>query len=89
LADKVAIALLSMEENNQVTKLAGIKGWDIARNYQPIHDLYRDLRLGPYRKIAHKHFEDVWVKYWPTITSFMLLLLGLCGFLFCGERNSQ
>ncbi len=72
LADKDAIALLSMEGNNQATKLAGIKGWDIARNYQPVHDLYRDLRLGPYRKIAHMNLEDVWIKYWPTITSFII-----------------
>lgn len=82
LADKVAIALLSMEENNQATKLAGIKGWDIARNYQSVHDLYRDLRLGPYLKIDHMHLRDVWTKYWPTITSFLILLSALCCFLF-------
>ena len=81
LADKVAIALLSMEEGNQATQLAGIKGWDIARNYQPVHDLYRDLRLGPYRKIDHMNLGDVWIKYWPTITSFVIVLAALCFFL--------
>lgn len=82
LADKVAIALLSMADDNEATRQAGIKGWDIARNYQSVHDLYRDLRLGPYRNIEHMHLGDVWGKYWSTIIPVILLFGALCCFLF-------
>jgi phosphate/phosphite/phosphonate ABC transporter binding protein len=78
LANKVAIALLNIKGDEQAAKQAGIKGWDIARNYQPVHDLYREFRLGPYREIKHLNLIDVWGKFWPIITSLLILLGTLC-----------
>ena len=82
LAKMVAIALLKMPEDDDAAKQAGIKGWDIARNYQSVHDLYRELRIGPYRQINHLRMSDVWQRYWPTIISVAVFLGTLCVLLF-------
>lgn len=82
LASKVAVALLGIKDDDQVAKQSGVKGWDIARNYQPVHDLYQELRLGPYRKIAYMNLEDVWREYWLSITLLFILFVALCCFVF-------
>ena len=82
LATKVAIALLKMSSQEEAAKRANIMGWDIARNYQPVHELYRELRLGPYRVIKNLRAIDVWQNYWPIIMSASAFLSIICIMLF-------
>ena len=78
LAIKMAVALLEMQGDEEVAKKTGIMGWDIARNYQAVHDLYRELRIGPYNVIAHLRLRDVWQRYWATIITFSISFCTLC-----------
>ncbi|MGB3212793.1 MAG: PhnD/SsuA/transferrin family substrate-binding protein [Desulforhopalus sp.] len=82
LANKVAIALLQMSSKEDVARQCDIMGWNVARNYQPVHDLYRELRIGPYRVIDHLQLHDVWQRYWTTITAVAVFLSILCIMLF-------
>jgi len=82
LATQVAIALLKMSGQEEAAKRANIMGWDIARNYQPVHELYRELRLGPYRVIKNLRAIDVWQNYWPVIMIASAFLSILCIMLF-------
>ena len=43
LAKRVAVALLQMQEGNL---------WTVPVDYQPVHDLLRELRIGPYARIG-------------------------------------
>ena len=52
LAEKVAIALLQMEAHTPAAVAAGCAGWTIPLNYQPVHDLLKFLRLGPYKDLG-------------------------------------
>ncbi len=49
LSNAVAIALLSMPPTSRAARDAEIAGWTTPLNYAPVHDLMRELRLGPYR----------------------------------------
>ena len=82
LATRVAIALLKMSGQEEAARRADIIGWDIARNYQSVHELYRELRLGPYRVINNLRAIDVWQNYWPIIISVSAFLSILCIMLF-------
>ena len=82
LATKVAIALLKMSSQEDAAKRANVMGWDIARNYQPVHELYRELRLGPYRVIKNLRAMDVWQNYWPIIMAVSAFLSILCIMIF-------
>ncbi len=75
LSKAVAIALLEMPSNSKPAQAASIKGWGVVRNYQPIHDLYRELHLGPYRKITYFSIKDVWERYRLPIMVITLLFL--------------
>ncbi len=48
LARDVLIALLNLQPDHPAAAAAGILGWTLPQNYQSVHDLFREARLGPY-----------------------------------------
>jgi PAS domain-containing protein len=42
------IALLSLPAEHPAARAAGIHGWTLPQNYQTVHDLFLEFRLGPY-----------------------------------------
>jgi len=48
LTRELLIALLSLPPGHAAAKAARIHGWTLPQNYQPVHDLFLELRLGPY-----------------------------------------
>ncbi|MBS1138737.1 MAG: hypothetical protein H6R13_190 [Proteobacteria bacterium] len=44
----VLVALLAMTPEDAAAKQAHIAGWTLPQNYQPVLDLFREARLGPY-----------------------------------------
>ncbi len=74
LAEKVAVALISMPENSQAAKASNSVGWTIPLDYQSIHECLKELELGPYeylKKAALSYFLE---KYLPYILLFSALL---------------
>ena len=49
LSKAVALALLSLESNSVVAQKAGFQGWTFPYDYQPVHELLKDLHIGPYK----------------------------------------
>lgn len=77
LAEQVAVALLSMPARHPAAVAAGIGGWTIAADYSTAHDLYRELKLGPYRNLGRFNLYDVIKRYWPLVALAALLLVAL------------
>jgi diguanylate cyclase (GGDEF)-like protein/PAS domain S-box-containing protein len=48
LAKDLLIALLSLPPGHQAATAASIYGWTLPQNYQSVHDLFIEFRLGPY-----------------------------------------
>lgn len=63
LSRQVAIALLSLPEHSAAAESAKIGGWTIAADYAAAHELYRELKLGPYRDAGKFSLADVLRKY--------------------------
>ncbi len=76
LAQKVAIALLNMPTNHLATRSGRYAGWTIPLDYQPVHDLFRELSLPPYQQTGKFTLLDVIKKY------FYWFILGLVVVLF-------
>jgi len=75
LAEKVAVALISMPENHPAALSAKSLGWTIPLDYQSIHECLKELELGPYeylRKAALTFFIE---KYWPYMLIAALLII--------------
>ncbi|KAA3628175.1 MAG: PAS domain S-box protein [Proteobacteria bacterium] len=75
LAQKVAVALLSMPRDHPAALAGRYAGWTVPLDYQPVHELFKELNLGPYATLERVTPEAVWRKYWYWIVAAMLLLL--------------
>jgi phosphate/phosphite/phosphonate ABC transporter binding protein len=75
LAQDVVIALLQLRPGDPAAKAAHITSWTIPLNYQPVHDLLKELRLGPYRDYGKMTLSGVVRVYWPWIVLSSLALL--------------
>lgn len=64
LAEKVLIALLHMPQDDPAAYAAKIAGWTIPLDYQPVHDLMRELRVGPYRDYGRITLSGAVRAYW-------------------------
>ncbi len=74
LAQKVVIALLSMPSDDPAAGASRSAGWTIPLDYQPVHDLMMELRVGPYRDYGKITLSVVMRKYWPWIVLSALAL---------------
>ena len=69
LARQVAHALLSMPEVS-----SGLS-WTVPADYQPVHDLYRELRVGPYAYLREITPEGLARRFWPWLLALFAGLL--------------
>ena len=69
LARQVAHALLSMPDVN------GGLSWTVPADYQPVHDLYRELRIGPYAYLREITPEGLARRFWPWLLGLFAGLL--------------
>ena len=77
VSEKVAAALISMPADHEAAIDANILGWTIPVNYQPVHEMMRELKVGSYKGMGEVSFKTFIKLYWPWITGigFILSLL--------------
>lgn len=73
LAQQVAVALLNMPPDHPAAVAGQYAGWTIPLDYQPVHELLKELNLPPYQ--AHIRPLDVLRAYWPWLLVGLLALL--------------
>ncbi len=76
LAQKVAIALLSMPANGPAALKGRYGGWTVPLDYQPVHELFRELRIGPYEDIGRITFSDILKQYghWMILVAALIMI---------------
>jgi two-component system sensor histidine kinase TtrS len=78
LAEKVAIALMEMHEDQVISHDIDNKNkWSIPLEYQPVHELLKDMRLPPYENIGQFTLKDALIKYRYWILSSMAFIVTL------------
>lgn len=77
LAKEVTIALLNMNINAMAARNAQVAGWTTPLSYQPVHDCFKELKIGPYAAFGEFHFKDVVEKYfiWIVIAGLVILIM--------------
>lgn len=79
LASRVSIALAEMPEEHPAAVAGNYAGWTIPLDYQPVHDLLRELMLPPYQSTNRFTLLDVMSRYWAWLLGGLLLLLFMVG----------
>ncbi len=69
LAKRVATALLTFEPP------PGEPSWTVPVDYQPVHDLFRDLMIGPYESLRHVSLSEQLRRHWYWVVLALLSLL--------------
>ena len=76
LSQQVVIALLSMPADHPAALTGGYAGWTVPLDYQPVHELFKDLHIGPYGLPVEIRLSDLVEQYWQW-GLFALILLGI------------
>jgi len=64
LSQKVVIALLSMAPDDPAAVAGGYAGWTVPLDYQSVHELFKDLNIGPYGQPVKIKWSDLVEQYW-------------------------
>ena len=82
LAQRVAIALLEMESGSEAAQRAFAAGWTIPLDYGPVHELFRELEVGPYAHLGKPDLGTIWREYRGWILFSLVLVSVLLALLF-------
>ncbi|MBN1331369.1 PhnD/SsuA/transferrin family substrate-binding protein [Candidatus Dojkabacteria bacterium] len=77
LSERVATSLIEMDSDDAAAQSAGITGWTIPLNYQPVHDLQKSLKISPYENYGEVSLRDFYLQYRPWIVSVSVMTLVL------------
>lgn len=90
LAEKVAVALISMAPDSEAAQRSKSMGWTIPLDYQSIHECLKELQLGPYvhnNEDAVGYFLEQYGKYLVVGAGAFFLLLLLTVYIGRINRN--
>lgn len=73
LAQQVAIALLGLPPGSPAAMASQSAGWTVPLDYTPVHELYRELRTGPYANHGEVRLIDIFRQYWLWIAALTLI----------------
>ena len=75
LSEKVASALLNMPSESEAAISSEIMGWTIPVDYQPVHEMMRELHVGPYAGLGELTWANLIKRYWMWITAIGITLM--------------
>ncbi|MGD2083348.1 MAG: PhnD/SsuA/transferrin family substrate-binding protein [Chromatiales bacterium] len=64
VASPVAVALLQLPADHPAAQAGNYAGWTVPLSYQPVHELFRELQIGPYLVFENGGLLRVVRKYW-------------------------
>ncbi|NQV84567.1 MAG: PhnD/SsuA/transferrin family substrate-binding protein [Rhodospirillales bacterium] len=90
LSRKIAHGLLEMSADNAAAQAGKYVGWSVPLNYQPVHDLLKTLKVGPYKDYGKVSLKKTLLAYgdWIAAFAFILAVLLATG-AFALNRNRQ
>lgn len=92
LAQRVAIALLEMNGLDVAAQWGEYDGWTVPLEYQPVHDLLRELSLPPYNQGKRFTLADVVSRYYPwllVVMTLIIILSAMTAFIYRLHRRLE
>lgn len=83
LARRLTMALLSMPPT------ANGAAWTVPSDYGQVHQVFRDLRIGPYEYRSRETLAELMRRHWPWLLVPPVLLLGFLAHTLRAERLVQ
>ena len=77
LAQQVAIALMQMPRDHPAAISGNYSGWTIPLDYQPVHELFKELKLPPYAVFGKFTLWQAIQRYWYWVLASLGILLAM------------
>ncbi|MBU8870975.1 MAG: PAS domain S-box protein [Gemmatimonadales bacterium] len=77
LARQVGIALLSLTPDDPAAVAGNYVGWTTPLSYGLVHDLMRELRVGPYEEYGQVTLGQALRQHWTKVLTAVIAVLGL------------
>lgn len=77
LAQQVSLALLTMPKNHPAARAGNYVGWTVPEDYQPVHQLMKDLRVGPYENYGTPELAQLIKDNRAWVTSGLIFVIAL------------
>jgi len=82
LSRNIVKSLFDLSPDHPANQSAGIAGWTTARNYNPVSDILRSLRLPPFEDYGKFSLNQAISAYWQFFLAILILFLLLFVLLF-------
>ena len=89
LAKEVAIAMMRMEPEEEAAVKSRVTGWSIPSNYQSVHDVLKELKIGPYEHLGEITLSEVIKRYWYYVVGFVAALVAALGVIIVISRLNR
>ena len=90
LSKKVALALLTISSSHPAARAGKYVGWTVPEDYQPVHSLMKDLKVGPYLNFHENSFKYFLQEYFTEILialSVFVILIFTSIYILSLNRN--
>jgi len=90
LAQKVSLALLTMPKTHKAAKAGKYIGWTVVEDYQPVRELLKELKIGPYKDYGKIEIKTLLSEYfnWVIVAIIsMLIVLGVSVYVISLNRK--
>lgn len=77
LAKKVALVLLTIPSDHPAALSGKYVGWTVPEDYQPVHSLMKELKVGPYLHFHENTFEHFFEEYLTYIVLVIVVFVML------------
>lgn len=64
IAREVAVALLQLSREHPAARAGHYAGWTVPLDYAPVHELFRELEIGPYQRPPVQLLKRLLQQYW-------------------------
>jgi two-component system sensor histidine kinase TtrS len=82
LVREVAAALLALSADHPAARTGEVAGWTAPVDYKPVHDLFKELQVGPYARTGEPTLRDLITIYGNWVVTGAIVLLLLLGIMF-------
>lgn len=93
LASHVSLALQAMQADDPAAVAGDCGGWSYPLNYQPVHDLQQELKIGYYGRFASGSLHEAIRAYWKEIVivvlTFIIMAMTLLWVAVLYRRSSR
>lgn len=89
LSKEVATAFLTISKDTEAVDKAFYHSWTFPYSYEPVHELMKRLRVGPYKEYGKMSLQEIVYEYKYFFTLLLFSFLLLVSFLFYSKYMNK